>query len=102
MRLDLSYEFPESAVVDFETTQDRGMDISLVQLHASLLEGVEEGIETTEDLVKIMKDHLRCLFLTLGDCGNAIRQHETHIHLCPFEIFHEVHQVFFLSLSGPG
>ena len=56
MRLDVSYEFPESAVVDYEPIQDRWMDIIFVQMRASLLQDVEKGIETTEDLAKIIKD----------------------------------------------
>jgi hypothetical protein len=99
--LNSSNQFDESLVVDFETMWGPGVNIIHCQLPASLLETIEEGAETTKDLAKIMKDHPRCPFPKPASCGSAIGQHETHIHLDPFQLFLEFCQVFLLLLSGP-
>lgn len=100
MPLNVCDEFAESAVIDFEMIQDRMVDISLSRLHASLLKTIEKGVKASKDLVEIMRESVWGVFFARASLANAIRPQEADVPLYPLEIFHEIHQIFFLPLSG--
>ena len=101
MSLNLSNEFFEAPAVHFEMIKRVGMDIGFTQLKPGFLEILKKDVDTPEDLAEIMKDLFRRISLRLETCGNAIRQHETHISLYAPEILHETRHVSFRPVPGP-
>ena len=70
--MNLLNELFEPPAVHLEMIKGVGMNIGLTQLKPGFLEVVEKRVDTSENIMEILKDFLRRFFSVMEDGGNAI------------------------------